>query len=76
MKGFEGEGTVFGSINKSNFENIEVYIPSKEIISEFETFVNPIDDKILENTNQIQTLTQLRDTLLPKLMSGQIEVAR
>lgn len=76
LKGFEGEGTVFGSINKSNFENIEVYIPSKEIISEFETFVNPIDDKNLENTNQIQTLTQFRDTLLPKLMSGQIEVAR
>jgi type I restriction enzyme S subunit len=74
FNGFEGEGTVFGSINKSNFECIEIIVPSDEIVSEFETVVNPIDDKILENTKQIHTLTQLRDTLLPKLMSGQIRL--
>lgn len=75
FNGFEGEGTVFGSINKSNFESIEIIVPSNEIIYEFETVVNPLDDKILENTKQIQTLTQTRDTLLPKLMSGQIKVS-
>jgi len=74
FNGFEGEGTVFGSINKSNFESIEITVPSDEIIYEFETVVNPLDDKILENTKQIQSLTQTRDTLLPKLMSGQLEV--
>lgn len=74
FKGFEGEGTVFGSINKSNFESIEIIVPSDEIVSEFESVVNPIDDKILENTKQIQTLTQTRDTLLPKLMSGKISL--
>lgn len=74
FNGFEGEGTVFGSINKSNFESIEIIVPSDEIVSEFEIVVNPIDDKILENTKQIQSLTQTRDTLLPKLMSGQLEV--
>lgn len=74
FNGFEGEGTVFGSINKSNFESIEITVPSDEIIYEFETVVNPIDDKILENTKQIQSLTQTRDTLLPKLMSGNIAV--
>jgi len=74
FNGFEGEGTVFGSINKSNFESIEIIVPSNEIIYEFETVVNPLDDKILENTKQIQTLTQTRDTLLPKLMSGQLEI--
>jgi type I restriction enzyme S subunit len=74
FNGFEGEGTVFGSINKSNFESIEIIVPSNEIIYEFETVVNPLDDKILENTKQIQSLTQTRDTLLPKLMSGNIEV--
>ncbi len=74
FNGFEGEGTVFGSINKSNFESIEIIVPSNEIIYEFETVVNPLDDKILENTKQIQTLTQTRDTLLPKLMSGQISL--
>ncbi len=74
FNGFEGEGTVFGSINKSNFESIEIIVPSDEIVSEFEIVANPIDDKILENTKQIQTLTQTRDTLLPRLMSGSIEI--
>jgi len=74
FNGFEGEGTVFGSINKKNFESIEIIVPSDEIVSEFEIVANPIDDKILENTKQIESLTQTRDTLLPKLMSGQLEV--
>jgi type I restriction enzyme S subunit len=74
FKGFESEGTVFGSINKSSFENIDILVPNLKMISEFETVVNSIDYKILENFNQIYTLTQLRDTLLPKLMSGEIKV--
>ena len=74
FRGFESEGTVFGSINKANFENIEIIVPEKSIIKEFEKIVNPIDNKILENANQIQTLTQTRDSLLPRLMSGKIEV--
>ena len=72
FKSFESEGTVFGSINKSNFEDIEILIPELKILSTFETAVNPIDYKILENQYQIHTLTHLRDALLPKLMSGQI----
>lgn len=75
FKGFESEGTVFGSLNKNNFENIEVVVPSKELIKEFEKVVNPIDEKILNNSFQIQSLTQTRDTLLPKLMNGQIKVS-
>lgn len=69
FKGFESEGTVFGSINKSNFENIEIVIPDKNIIKEFETLVNPIDYKILENANQNQSLIKTRDILLLKLMN-------
>jgi type I restriction enzyme S subunit len=75
FRGFESEGTVFGSINKSNFENIEITVPAIEVISEFENIINSIDDKILENTSQIQLLTKTRDTLLPKLMNGQLEIA-
>lgn len=74
FKGFESEGTVFGSLNKNNFENIEVLIPSKTIISEFEKIINPIDNKILNNTLEIQILTQTRDSLLPRLMSGKLRV--
>jgi type I restriction enzyme S subunit len=74
FKGFESEGTVFGSLNKNNFENIELVVPSKELIKEFEKVANPIDEKILNNSIQIQTFTQTRDALLPKLMSGQLEI--
>ncbi|MDD3050175.1 MAG: restriction endonuclease subunit S [Candidatus Cloacimonetes bacterium] len=74
FRGFEGEGTVFGSINKANFENIEIIVPDPNILKEFELIINPIDNKILENSNQIKSLTQTRDTLLPKLMNGQLEV--
>jgi len=74
FKGFESEGTVFGSLNKNNFENIDVVVPNKQIIKEFEKIVNPIDEKILNNSFQIQTLTQTRDTLLPGLMGGKIRL--
>jgi type I restriction enzyme S subunit len=74
FKGFESEGTVFGSLNKNNFENIEIAIPSQDLIKEFEKIANSIDEKIFNNTLQIQTLTQLRDSLLPKLMTGKIEI--
>ena len=73
---FEGEGTVFGSINKDSFNNIEVVIPPLKTIIEFEVLVQIIDDKIFHNHQQIQTLTKTRDELLPKLMSGEIRVKK
>ena len=74
FKGFESEGTVFGSLNKNNFENIEVVVPNKQLLKDFEKVINPIDEKILNNSLQIQTLTQTRDALLPKLMSGRLNL--
>jgi type I restriction enzyme S subunit len=69
---FESEGTVFGSINKKSLECIEVVIPSTEVINTFETVAWEVDKKVFNNTSQIQELSKLRDTLLPKLMSGQL----
>lgn len=74
IKQFNEAGTVFGSISKTDFENIDIVKPPKSIIDKFEIEVKPIDLKIFENSKQIQTLTQLRDTLLPKLMSGDVRV--
>jgi type I restriction enzyme S subunit len=74
IKQFNETGTVFGSISKSDFENIDICIPDKPTIIKFKNIVKPIDDKIINNTIQIRTLTALRDTLLPKLMSGEIRV--
>ena len=74
IKQFNETGTVFGSISKSDFENIEIVIPDKISIQKFQNEAKPIDDKIITNTIQIRTLTALRDTLLPKLMSGEVTV--
>jgi len=71
---FETEGTVFGSLNKANFNGLESIIPKKEIIDLFEKTISPMDRKIFNNEEEIQTLTKTRDTLLPKLMSGQLRV--
>lgn len=74
IKKFNDEGTVFGSISKSDFEKIEVIIPDNLTVENFEKLAKPVNDKIISNVNQIQTLKNLRDTLLPKLMSGEIRV--
>lgn len=74
IKQFNETGTVFGSISKSDFENIEIVIPDKISIQKFQNEAKPIDDKIITNTTQIRTLTALRDNLLPKLMSGEVTI--
>ena len=74
IKQYEDNGTVFGSIGKEDFKKLENIIPSTELIDEFQKIAKPIDDKVYSNTIQIRTLTQLRDTLLPKLMSGEVRV--
>lgn len=71
---FENEGTVFGSLSKSDFNSLEVLVPDKKIAEKYNQVALKLDLKIFENTNEIQTLTQLRDTLLPKLMSGEVRV--
>lgn len=71
---FEAEGTVFGSINKDGFLNIKVVISPREIVKNFEEVASSIDQKIFNNYSQIKTLSHLRDTLMPKLMSGNVMI--
>jgi len=67
-------GSTFLEISKSSFRNIECVIPETSVLQRFEELVNSIFGKTLSNLLQIQTLTKTRDTLLPKLMSGEIRV--
>jgi type I restriction enzyme S subunit len=57
-----------------DFEQKEYVIPTAKIANEFAEFVKPLQYKIWNNNSQIQTLSTLRDTLLPKLMKGEIRV--
>lgn len=75
IRKFNDEGTVFGSISKSDFDALESVISPPELVVEFEKKAKPINDKVIENCAQIKTLETLRDTLLPKLMSGEVRVA-
>lgn len=74
IRKFNNEGTVFGAISKSDFEKMETEIPSKSDLEKIQSLLKPIDDKVISNSKQIQTLVNLRETLLPKLMSGEIRV--
>lgn len=73
---FEAEGTVFGSINKDSFSKIAVTIPTEKMIGQFENAVNPMDQKIFNNYRQIKTLSTLRDSLLSRLMRGDVRVIK
>jgi type I restriction enzyme S subunit len=53
---------------------IEIIIPSTEIIKSFSEIINPIFQKMSDNFDQIQSLSFTRDNLLPKLMSGIVRV--
>jgi type I restriction enzyme S subunit len=58
----------------SSIEYLSFPFPPKEKIEEYDKFFDPIYKKILHNKTQIQTLEKIRDTLLPKLMSGEVRV--
>ena len=72
---FNGEGTVFGSINRNSLNEMPILIPSGEKLDEFEALVSPMDAAIRNNYDEICRLEQLRDSLLPQLMSGELDVS-
>lgn len=71
---FNGEGTVFGSINKNDMANLPVLIPADEVIHQFEELVRPMDAAIEANYAESCHLQAARDSLLPRLMSGELSV--
>ena len=71
---YNGEGTVFGSINRKELEGLVLCIPKYEIISKFNDVILGTDKQMLNLFQQTQNLATLRDTLLPKLMNGEIKL--
>lgn len=72
---FNGEGTVFGSINRDALNSMPVDIPPKKIMDQFEDIVAPMDAAIRNNYDEICRLQAMRDSLLPRLMSGELDVS-
>ena len=69
-----GNGSIFASISKDELLNQEFIIPSKDILLKYDRMAHIIDNKISALDKQIELLIQARDRLLPKLMSGEVEV--
>lgn len=67
-------GTATLNLNTGDFSKMEILKPDDETLKNFHEIIEPIFEKIFINSKQIQTLENLRDTLLPKLLTGEVRV--
>jgi type I restriction enzyme S subunit len=68
-------GAVQPKINQANLKSIDFPKYPEDLVFDFIIITEPLFNKINQNQTQIRTLTALRDTLLPKLMSGEVRVS-
>jgi type I restriction enzyme S subunit len=66
--------SIVTSINSTMIKDMLITIPDNQTMDKFKKVSKSIFDKIFFNQSQIRTLENLRDTLLPKLMSGEVRV--
>ncbi len=66
--------SIVEAINSQMIKEIEIQVPDESKLTDFKKVIEPYFHKIKSNSKQIKTLTQLRDTLLPKLMSGEVRI--
>ncbi len=74
LQQYEHMGTVFGAINKTQFESLKTIEPMSEVVREFGSIALSWDKHIRSNTAEARTLAAQRDALLPKLISGELRV--
>jgi len=74
FESYNSEGTVFGAINGKDLASIQIAMPSTEAIAAFNSQCLPMDESIQSSTLETEHLTTIRDTLLPKLISGEIRI--
>lgn len=70
-----GQGSAQPNISASDIMNIPCVIPSKEAINKFNETIHPLFELIISNQRENHKLSILRDSLLPKLMSGELDVS-
>ena len=74
LRQYEHTGTVFGAINKKQFEMLKTVEPPQELIRAFESLIGPMDEHIKTHVSESRTLIALRDALLSKLVSGEVRI--
>jgi type I restriction enzyme S subunit len=70
----QAKSTTMGHIKREDLSNVIVLTPTGQELSEMNVVMEPIIENLINNNKQIQTLSRLRDTLLPRLMSGEVRV--
>nr|WP_306669521.1 restriction endonuclease subunit S [Acinetobacter sp. YH16053] len=68
-------GTTFQEISKKNFREINFICPDEKIVASYTKTVRTLYDEIALKAKESQSLVDIRDTLLPKLLSGEIDVS-
>ena len=76
MREYEHTGTVFGAINRKQLARLPLLQPAPDVVRGFDEIVHPLDQMVRLRTAEVATLTALRDTLLPKLVSGELRLTR
>ena len=72
----DGKSTTMGHIKRDDLSNSMVLIPTGEALSAINVTIKPLMEQMITKFKQIRTLEHLRDTLLPKLMSGDVSAAK
>ena len=62
-------------INQTDVKELKLSVPSAHVLNKFEEISKPLVAKILNNSKSIQSLANLRDVLLPRLISGQLSLS-
>ena len=71
---YEHTGTVFGAINKGQFEALQILEPGSQVVAAFQHVVADSDQRIRRNVAESRALAGQRDALLPRLVSGELRV--
>jgi restriction endonuclease S subunit len=74
LENLGSNGATMGNVNKSKFEAMEIVCPSEDLLARYHRIVEPMFSEILSLFRQIQNLRRTRDLLLPRLLSGQVEL--
>ena len=70
-----GNGSVFTNLKTDILKNYPTYLPTEDVLKKFDGLVQPIFSMILSKTREIKRLAEIRDTLLHKLMSGELDIS-
>ncbi len=70
----QAHGSVFDTITTRTFRSVRIPVPPASLLARFDSVVEPLETRILENIYSSRTLARIRDSLLPRLIAGEVRV--